>query len=217
MSFRTALRGSGPCLVALALALPAAGAEAVDPAVVGERLQRLNANIEALEQTIASQRRQIESLTAEVSRLRSEVGDQKHQRPWAEDLKRVADAVNDVDRKRIADSEQVVKVLGELRKAMAAAAEAPRPPAPRASAPAEPGDSGKGSKDKDKEGTPEKALPYTVRKGDRLSDIVASFNAEARKQGYQPITIDQVVKFNKLQGANKIFEGMTLQLPIVTK
>ncbi|MCC6231435.1 MAG: LysM peptidoglycan-binding domain-containing protein [Verrucomicrobiales bacterium] len=213
MSFRTVSRGCIPCVGALLLlASPLAAAEAVDPAVVGERLQRLNANIEALEQTVASQRRQIESLTAEVSRLRTDAADQKHLRPWAEDLKRVADAVNEVDRKRIADSEQVVKVLNELRKAMAAAAEAPRPSVSRP-APAEPAESGKGGKD----AVPEKALPYVVRKGDRLSDVVNSFNAEARKQGYQPITLDQVVKFNKLQGANKIFEGMTLQLPIVTK
>ncbi len=215
MSFRTVLRGSVPILGALWLALgSAAAAEAVDPAVVGERLQRLNASVEALEQTLASQRRQIESLTAEVQRLRTEASDRKHQRPWVEDLKLVADAVNEVDRKRIADSEQVVKVLSELRKAISAAAEAPpKAVASRSSTNADAQESSRPTRD----AVPEKSLPYVIRKGDRLSDIVVSFNAEARKQGYQPITIDQVVKFNKLQGPNKILEGMTLQLPIVTK
>ncbi|MBL9134963.1 MAG: LysM peptidoglycan-binding domain-containing protein [Verrucomicrobiales bacterium] len=228
MSFRRAFRPVARAGLFLLLSAGLVRAQSVDPAVVGERLQRLTATVESLELTVASQRRQIDGLNSEIQRLREEAVNRGNQRPWGEDIKRLsddvkrlADAISEVDRKRINDSEQVVKVLNELRKQLAVAAEAPKP-APRTDV--EPRtSSSRGAaarekdKDKDKEPQAEKAVSYVFKKGDSLSEVVNGFNAEAKKEGYQTVTIDQVMKFNKIADARRIREGSTIQLPVIPK
>lgn len=226
MSFRRVFRPVAIAGLAVLLSTRGVQAQSVDPAVVGERIQRLSATVESLELTVASQRRQIDGLNAEIQRLREEAVNRGNQRPWgddvkrlSDDLKRLADAISEVDRKRITDSEQVVKVLNDLRKQLAAAAEAPKP-APKTEV--EPRTSPtRGSaardKEKDKEVQAEKAVSYVFKKGDSLSEVVNGFNAEAKKEGYQTVTIDQVMKFNKITDARRIREGATIQLPVIPK
>lgn len=234
-------------LISISPALSRARAQAVDPAVVGERLQRLAATVDALEATSASQKRQIDGLASELHRLREEntrelanIASRAAQRPWAEDvrrhgddLKRLANAIEEVDRKRAADHEQVLKVLADLRKSVAALAEAPPPRAatprsdrpPRGDRSDKTPDSGAGDKgekaDKSKSGdtaaepaTPVKAIPYTVGRGETLSLILEGFNADAKKKGYQTLTLQQVMKFNKIADPKKVPVGATLQLPL---
>src|SRR5690606_32697075 len=124
MSFRVHLGGW------IAFGLMVAGmssvAQAIDPAVVGERLQRLAASVEALELALASQQRQIDALVSEVQSIRQDVLKQGARRPWTDDIRQLTNAIAEVDRKRVADSEQVVKLLNELRKSVSALAESSR-------------------------------------------------------------------------------------------
>jgi uncharacterized protein (UPF0335 family) len=228
MSFRRTLRPLAMAGLAVLLSPVAVTAQSVDPAVVGERLQRLTATVESLELTVASQRRQIDGLNNELQRVREEAANRGNLRPWAddikrlsEDVKRLADGLSDVDRKRVADSEQVVRVLNELKKQLAIAVETPKPAPktevePRTSSNRGGGDAGKG-REREKDTPPEKAVSYVFKKGDSLSEVVSSFNAEAKKEGYQVVTIDQVMKFNKIADARRIREGSTIQLPVIPK
>lgn len=214
--------------LALVLFLRPAGAQPVDPAVVGERLQRLAATVESVELSQASQKRQMDNLGNEVQRLRQEVSQasrdmasQGSRRPWAEDtkrltddVKRLADAIAEVDRKRASDHEQVLKILADLRRAIAAAADSPTPrPAPPAR-----GKDREPDKDPEKDtpsAEPDKYVEHVVQSGQTLSLIVNGFNNSARKQGYKTLTSDQVAKFNKIRDVSKIPEGMKLKLPLV--
>lgn len=225
MSFHPVFR---PCLVAGILSVGLVWgsarpvrAQAVDPAVVGERLQRLTSMVESLELALASQKRQIEALGNELQRLREDQLERTGQRPWADDLKRLADAVNEVDRKRVADSEQVVKVLNELRKAVATAAETPKPaPAARSGdggGRREEGGTGAKGPGSAKEPAVEKALPWVMERGQRLSTVVARFNEQAKKEGYQSLTVQQVMKFNNITDDRRIREGSTIQLPLIPR
>lgn len=244
MRFRHALQHQGLAgLLAATLPLFAAAAQSVDPAIVGERLQRLNATVESLELTAASQRRQIESLSNELHKVREETNRELtargNQRPWAEDikrhdtdLKRLADAIAEVDRKRIADHEQVLKILGELRKSITTLAETPparvTPPKsssetrePRSGNPGrsrpEPGADKPDKSDKSEDAPAVKAVPYTVGKGESLGIIIDGFNSDAKKKGYQTLSVQQVMKFNKITNANRVREGMVLNLPLYPK
>ena len=212
-------------------------AQALDPAVVGERIQRLTAAVESLELSLSSQKRQIDALGNELHKLRDEIsrqGDalrQRDARPWADETKRLADAIAEVDRKRAADGEQVVKVLNDLKRAVAASTEVPKPskvgtPDPRRSggsagrggAGTGRGNDGGAEKGGDKtpaEKPPEKALEYTLERGQRLSDVVSSFNEEARKQGYQTLSVAQVMKFNNIKDDKRIREGTKILLPVI--
>lgn len=215
MSFRPVL----PLVLAagalVSLGPRSAVAQPVDPAVVGERLQRLTVAVESLEMALASQKRQIDALTAEVQRLRADQANQGGQRPWVDDLKRLADGIAEVDRKRVADSEQVLKVLSELRKEAAAAAEARRSAPVRAAA--ETDTRGGGGGGRSREPSAEKAVPYVLEPGQTISEVVDSFNREARKQGYQALTTDQVMKFNNITDARRVPAGATLQLPLIPR
>lgn len=216
-------------------------AQSVDPAVVGERLQRLSAAVDAVEANQSSQRRQIEELGGALRRMREEISTQGNQRPWADDLKRQSDdlkrlatAIEEVDRKRIADHKQVLEILADLRKAVAAAAE---PPPARGSGrgAADRGDrgdksddgggtggSGSGGKGKDRspknEAPPaEKYIEHVMEPGQSLSLVLKGFNEEAKKKGYQPLTVQQVMKFNKIADERRVPQGATLKLPLYPK
>jgi small-conductance mechanosensitive channel len=193
---------------------PPAAAQGVDPAVVGERLQRLAASVEAVEATQASQRRQIEELGSSLHRIREDLQSQGSQRPWAEDLKRqnedlkrLAAAIEEVDRKRIADHKQVLEILADLRKAVAAAADAPSTRPPNRPAP-------------DRTPKPESAekwIEHVMEPGQSLSLVLRGFNEEAKKKGYQPLTVQQVMKFNRIADERRIPQGATLKLPLYPK
>ncbi len=241
MSFRPALRRLALTALIALLGGKALGAGAydLDPAVVGERIQRLNATVEALEQASTSQQRRIDTLGTELGRLREEttreLARNGAQRPWSEDLlrqsdeikrhtedlKRLAEAISEVDRKRAADHEQVLKVLGELRKAITAMADAPPGrSSPNRSAPESPRSTSRRDNDRSSannapvEPAPAKSVPYTVGRGDTLSLIVESFNADAGKKGYLPVTVSQVMKFNKITDARRLAAGAQLNLPL---
>ena len=199
-------------------------AQPLDPAVIGERIQRLTAAVESLELALASQKRQIDALGNELHKVREDVTRQNENqrlanpRPWADELKRLADAISEVDRKRVADGEQVVRVLSDLKKAVASSTEVPKP---SRAAPQGKGGAGKGSSEpstekpeKEKEKAPEKVLEYVIERGQRLSDVIGSFNEEAKRQGYQTLSVSQVMKFNNIKDDKKIREGTKIQLPV---
>lgn len=224
---------------------PRATAQALDPAVVAERLQRLSAMVEAVELSQASQKRQLDTLGNVVHKLREETANASREagalnsrRPWAEDvkrasedvrrhsedLKRLAEAIDQVDRKRAADHEQVLKILADLRKAINSAAETPAPRGPgrgsgatenRSDDPGSPSARARRDKEPEPEAGPEKYVEHVVQPGQTLSLIVSGFNTSARKQGYKTLTPDQVAKFNKVSDASKIREGMKLKLPLI--
>src|ERR1035438_1223306 len=100
------------------LALCAAPMVRAQDAATQERLDKLSGRIDDL---IAGQ----DSLTKQMTELRRELAQvrelaSKPQGNWAspEDLKRVAKGIEDVDRKRIADSELVQKQLEKIRQAL---------------------------------------------------------------------------------------------------
>jgi hypothetical protein len=195
-------------------------AQPIDPAVVGERIQRLTAAVESLELSMASQKRQIDALAGELVKIREEMGRQgdamrqRDARPWADDLKRLADAIAEVDRKRASDGEQVVRVLNELKKAVATGPDTSRSakaPEPRTT----PGRTKAPDADKPAEKPPDRALEYVLERGQSLSEVVVSFNEEAKKQGYQPLTTAQVMKFNDIKDDRRIPVGARILLPVI--
>jgi chromosome segregation ATPase len=193
-------------LLLLVLAGAAPAGRGQDVAVLDERVQRLTATVEALENGLLNQKRQIAALTEEIQRLREEAvrASSRPAGPSFDELQKLADKVAEVDRKRGADNERVLAALEELKRLPppAAAARAPRP-----------------REKEDKPAAPalhaDQAVEYTVERGQSLSQIVASFNAEARKQGYRTLTVDDVMRFNNIADPRRLREGQKLQLPLV--
>ena len=193
-----------PALLWLILAaVAAAPLRAQDAALLEERLARLTATVEALEVAFDSQKRQIAALTEQLQQLRAEAARSAGRSPSYDDLQKLAEKLAEVDRKRVADNEQILKALEDLRKLPAAAARtAPRTPErePDRAPPALRAD---------------QAIEHTVGRGQSISQIVSAFNADARRQGFKPLTVDEVMRFNGITDARRLREGQKLQLPLL--
>ncbi len=163
-----------------------------------ERFRRLSTKIEEVLGLQAALQRRINDLSAEMTNLREEQSQLTVQSVKPDDLRKLADKVREIDRKREEDRRLI---LDELRKL----AQAPIPePAPRK----EP------SKTKEPENAspvssePQKGYEYVVKEGDTLSTIVAAYQQTGVK-----VTLDAVLKANPNAKPKALKVGQKVFIP----
>ena len=170
-------------------------------AATQQRLDELSGRIESL---IAGQ----DALTKRVDELRHELAAVRElaSKPtgnWAspEDLKRVAKGIEDVDRKRIADSELVQKQLEKIRQAL------DRPiPQPKKSTFA----SSKDTPVPDKATTTREGVEHVIKPGETLSAIV-----QACKEQKIKVTQKQILDANPGLKPDLLIPGKKIFIPAV--
>lgn len=181
------------CLGILVSALCAAFAAPAQDSAVDQRISELSGKIETLLEGLETQRKQIAELAREVDRLREQVNKPQAEAASPEDVRRVADAVREVDRKRLEDYDKIRSELLKLGKTLTAAA-----PLAKASPPPE----------KQRPETPEKGYWYQVQRGDTLSVIVQAY----REQGIK-VTTDQILKANPGLVPERMSVGQKVFIP----
>jgi LysM repeat protein len=188
----------------MALALCSTPVARAQDAATQERLDKLSGKIDDL---IAGQ----DSLTKQMNELRRELAQvremaSKPQGNWAspEDLKRVARGIEDVDRKRIADSELVQKQLEKIRQAL----DKPLPPLKRTSV-AQPKDNPPPER-LEKPTKPQEGVEHVVKPGETLSSIVAACREQKIK-----VTQKQILDANPGLKADLIIPGKKIYIPAV--
>lgn len=186
------------------LALCAAPMVRAQDAATQERLDKLSGKIDDL---IAGQ----DSLTKQMTELRRELAQvrelaSKPQGNWAspEDLKRVAKGIEDVDRKRIADSELVQKQLEKIRQAL----DKPLPPMKHPTA-VQPKDNTPPDRT-EKPTKPQEGVEHVVKPGETLSSIVAACREQKIK-----VTQKQILDANPGLKADLIIPGKKIFIPAV--
>jgi len=159
--------------------------------------KRMNTKVEQLEETLLTQQRRMAALVEEIHSLREEVDRLKTRNESAatqESIKRLAEKVEEVDKKRIADNELVIAQLRTLGKALSKPIVHSEPkvdkPAPAANAPQENG------------------WTYQIKDGDTLSRIVTDMRAQGKL-----ITQKQVMDANPKVNWNKLRIGQTVFIP----
>jgi LysM repeat protein len=187
--------------LAVALALGSAPVVRAQDAATQERLDKLSGRIDDL---IAGQ----DALTKQMNELRRELGAvremaSKPQGNWAspEDLKRVANAVEAVDRKRIADSELVQKQLEKIRQAL----DKPLPPPKKTTAVPQ--------KENpvsvpEKSSKPQQGVEHVIKPGETLSSIV-----QACKEQKIKVTQKQILEANPGLKADLLIPGKKIFIP----
>lgn len=176
--------------LAAALLISPAIARAQD-AATEERLNKLSAQIQDLVDAKDSQERKIGELNRAVQALQQQVNKPTGNYASAEDVKHLADKLQEVDRKRIEDNEKIAKTLEGLGNKMIKVASAPVKP------PADP--------------TPDvssKGYEYTIRSGDTLSTIVAAYRTKDIR-----VSVDQIVAANPGLDPAKMKIGQTIFIP----
>lgn len=139
-------------------------------AATEEQLTKLRAEITALQASNIKLQKDLSDVLKEVQELRSQMSRPTGNYADAEDVKRLADSIKEVDRKRASDRELI---LNEIRKLGKSISLSPTP-APSSSA--------------DRDG-----WEYEIKQGDTLSALVTYL----REQKGMKITVDDILKANR--------------------
>jgi LysM repeat protein len=172
---------------------------AQDSAAAEERYNKLAGQIEDLRSNQESLTRRIEALGKEIEGLRGQVDKPSGNFASDEDVKRLAEAVKEIDRKRLEDYEKIRLELKNLGRSLSAPAPSSRktPPASVADGPTS-----------EKSNIPDKGFEYVVKKGDSLSNIVQAYRDNNIK-----VTVDQILKANPGLKPDKMRVGQKIFIP----
>jgi LysM repeat protein len=173
-------------------------------AAVEERLNKLSGYIEELQAAKVGMDKRITALVKDVESVRdaNKTGGTVASQ---EDIQRLAEAIKEVDRKRLEDYEKIHKELEKLAKALSA------PPPPRTTVSSKPKETPPTEtvKPDGKPGVPEKGFEHTIAAGDTLSTIAQAY----REQLKIKVTVDQILKANPGLKPNSLIVGKKIWIP----
>jgi LysM repeat protein len=177
--------------------LPIARAE---DAATEEKLNQLSGKIEDLIASHEAQRKRVAELGREIENLREQQSKPTGNFASQEDLKRLADAVREVDRKRMDDNEKIHNDLVKLSKSLATPLPQPKK---------KPASSFGDAPVPDKPSHKEDVAEYVVQSGDTLSVIVQAYREKNVK-----VTVDQILKANPGLVPEKMHVGQKIFIPL---
>ena len=181
-----------------ALAFCAGPALRAQDAGAEERFNKLAGQIEDLRAGQDALRRQLETLGKELDSIREQVNKPTGNYASQEDLKRVADAIKEVDRKRIEDAEKIHDDLLNLKKSLSV------PPPPKSKPTVSPND----GPNSDASSVPSKGYEYVVKEGDTLSKIVQAYRDNNIK-----VSTEQILKANPGLKPERMKVGQKIFIP----
>ena len=187
------------CFLLLTLSFCAGPVVCGQDAATEERLNKLSGQIEDLIASLKLQKERTSALAKELEMVREQASKPSGNYAAQEDLRRLTDAVKEVDRKRMEDNEKVKAELVKLAKSVST----PSPPS-RKSNPA----TSIETSPTEKNGAPEKGYKYTIQKNDTLSVIVQTYREKNIK-----VTTDQILKANPGLDANRLRVGREIFIP----
>lgn len=173
-----------------------------DDAATEERLNQLSGKIEDLIASQETQRKQLAELRREIESLRDQASKPTGNFAAQEDLKRVADAVKEVDRKRLEDYEKIRTTIKDLGKTLASSSPSTSPR--KVKNESEPGEGTKASK----QTSSDKGFEHTVKSGDTLSGIVQAYKEQNIK-----VTKEQIMAANPGLVPEKMRLGQKIWIP----
>jgi LysM repeat protein len=169
-----------------------------------QQLDKLTGQIQDLNATLGKQDQTLAELRQEISELREKVNTPPvNDNASRDDLKKLAKQVQDIDEKRVADSEMIKKQIEKLGKVVVEAAAVPthisKPSTPKPAA---------DDPDTAAPATPQNGYEYVVQKGDSLSAIAKAYRAKGVK-----VTTTQITKANPGLSAATLYSGKKIFIP----
>ena len=168
-------------------------------AATEERLNKLSAEIDVLTEAKDQLNNKINALESEIHDLQAQVGKPTGNYASADDLKQLADAVKEIDKKRQEDNEHIVQELQNLGNSLKSsggsshrsAANTPTVPM------AETANSG-----------PQDGYYYEVQEGNTLAEIAKAYRDKGIK-----VTVQQILDANPGLKANNLKVGQKVFIP----
>lgn len=185
----------------LAGLLAASGVNAQDTATQ-QQIDKLSGQLQDIVDTEAAQGKRLDAFEHELNDLRDKVNTPVvNNSASADDLQQLAAKVREIDQKRQADRELILKKIEELGKIAATpapvhhhTASVPKTDSTDETTPAD--------------STPQKGYEYKVQAGDTLSAI-----AKAYKEKGVKVTTSQIMKANPGLSPNSLYVGKTIFIP----
>jgi len=186
-------------ILMIAAAMLTGIAARAEDAATTERLDKLNGYIQDLQEDKAGTKKQLADLSKEIQSLREEMSKPKGNYASADDLRKLAEKVEEIDKKRVADNDRIVKEIEKLGTKLAAPPKQVKPkPVAIDNPPAnnEPKVSDKG-------------FEHIVQSGQTLGEIIAAYNKE---KGLK-LKLDQVLKANPGLNPNAMKVNQKIFIP----
>jgi TolA-binding protein len=182
---------------------PTAAAAIAAQDAAEERYKRMAADMEALQLDNQSLKAKIASLEQKIDDLRQQLTAGNNS-GVQEDLKRLAEKIVQVDKKREEDrlsiSEEIRKAIGGLERSATSAGSSARMTSPKPPPAAETAGS-----DND--------FSYTIKDGDTLGVIVKAYNADFKAKGWKTITVKQAMDANPNVDWTRLRVGQKINIP----
>jgi len=186
------------CLCAFTAAASAQTTPAVDDATQ-QQIDKLSGQLQDIIDTQVSQGKRLDDLAKQISDLRDKVNavpTTTADSASADDLKKLAQQVQEIDQKRVADNEKILNALSKLGNASAVRPK-PAPVTPVATA-----------NDSPVSGSKQNGYEYQVKAGDTLSGIAKA----CRDQGVK-VTTAQIQAANPKLDPTKLYVGQKIFIP----
>ncbi len=193
------------------LRLPASAQDATRAALAAsqqeseERYKRMAADLESLRDANMVLQKRVASLEEELQKTRAEVAHQANNSNVQDDLKKLAERIQEVDKKRESDkeviSEEIKTSIAKLKNAVLANGGGTARSAPQ------------------KTVTPEadasnaETFTYEIKPNNTLGAIVMAYNEEFKKKGWKTITKKQVMAANPNVNWDRLLIGQKILIP----
>jgi len=166
-------------------------------AATQEQINKLYGQVQDMVEAQAAQAKRINALEKDISDLRDKLNQPAvNDSASADDLKKLAAQVQEIDKKRQADNEKILKAIEKIGKAGGASTPTRRPPVVSNDTPTP------------ASGEKLKGYDYEIHPGDTLSAIAKAY----RDQGVK-VTTDQIVAANPGLNANSLIVGKKIFIP----
>jgi nucleoid-associated protein YgaU len=170
-----------------------------------ERYKRMAADMQALQMDNESLKAKIASLEQKIDDLRRQLAAAGNNNVAQDDLKRLAEKIAEVDKKREEDkqaiSEEIRKSFGGLEKKLDSSGAPAHGSSPKTPPVTEksPGASG---------------FSYTIQEGDSLSAILKAYNTDFKSKGWKPVTFKQTKEANPgIEDWDRLRVGQKIIIP----
>jgi peptidoglycan hydrolase CwlO-like protein len=169
-----------------------------------ERYKRMAADMQALQMDNESLKAKIASLEQKIDDLRQQLAASANNTSVQDDLKRLAEKIAEVDKKREEDkqaiSDEIRKSIAGLEKTLAGGGAPVRAPSPKLPPVAETPPTGNG-------------FSYTIQEGDNLSTILKAYNADFKSKGWKTISLKQAKEANPNIDWDRLRVGQKIIIP----
>ena len=169
-----------------------------------DRYKRVAADLQAVQSDNEALHSKITALEQEVQSLREAQARPADNSAVQEELRRLAEKIQEVDKKRLEDkddiSEKIRKSMSQLESSIGSVSAPAHSSAPKAPVAVDPA-------------ILDKAYSYTVHSGDRLDLIVKAYNADFKAKGMKTITLKQTMEANPNVNWSKLRVGQKILIP----